>query len=224
LPAISDDPADFDEAVRAFRKRVPMPDWQWDALTQAEREFAFKVSGVAQADLVTEAWEAIDRALTEGTTLEAFKLEVGGQLEAAWGRADPARLETIFRTNTQSAYNGGRHEILSHPEVKKARPFWRFDGAADARQCDDCDPLDGVILPADDPFWHTHQPPLHHQCRCVITPLSDEEADDEGVTEDVPNVEVDEGFGRPPSAGGDWEPDTTTYPEPIRAVIDDRLP
>lgn len=224
---VTDDPAQYDEAVRAFRKRVPMPDWQWDALTEAEREFAFKVSGVAQADLVTEAWEAIDRALRDGTSLEDFKASVGGQLEEAWGRAEPARLETIFRTNTQSAYTAGQHAVVNSPEVRKARPYWRFDSSGDARVCDICDPLDGVVLPADDPFWADHIPPLHFDCRCPHpAPLSDEEAEEEGIAESAPDHEPDEGFGHAPTVGGggDWEPDTASYPEPIRAVLDERLP
>jgi SPP1 gp7 family putative phage head morphogenesis protein len=223
---VTDDPDRYDEAIRAFRKRVPMPDWQWDALTEAERTFAFKVSGVAQADLVTDAWEAIDRALRDGTTLEDFKAEVGAKLEAAWGREDPARLENIFRTNTHSAYTAGQHAVVSNPEVRKARPYWRFDTSDDPRVCDTCDPFDGLVLPADDPFWITHIPPLHGQCRCPHpAPLSPEEADDEGIADEVPDGEPQEGFGRAPSGvGSDWEPDTSAYPGPIRDVLRDRLP
>jgi SPP1 gp7 family putative phage head morphogenesis protein len=223
---VTADPEHFEEAVRQFRKRVPMSDAQWEALTLAEREFAFKVSGVAQADLVNDAWTAIDRAIRDGTTLEDFKREVGGQLEAAWGREDPARLETVFRTNTQSAYNGGRHEVMSHPEVKKARPFLRFDAVIDARTSDACDALDGTVRPADDPFWHTHHPPLHFNCRSILTPLTPDEADDEGVTKGPPPAdgEPDEGFGRPPTVGGDFEPRPADYPAPIADILRDRLP
>lgn len=220
----SANPDQFEEAVRAFRKKVPMPEAQWDALTQAEREYAFKVSGVAQADIVTDVWLAIDKALTEGTTLDAFKADVGDALEAAWGKTDPTRLETIFRTNTQSAYSAGRHEIMSHPEVKKARPFWRWDDADDAREDDLCADLHGVVLPADDPFWETRHPPIHFSCRCELTPLSKDEADDEGISEGAPDVEADEGFGRAPTGpGGDWEPDLADYPKPIADILRERL-
>lgn len=220
-----DDPAEFEEAVRFFRQRVPMPDWKWDALTEEERTFAFKVSGAAQADLATQAWEAMDKAIAQGTTLEEFKRDVGAKLEAAWGRTDPHRLETIFRTNALGAYNAGRHEILSHPEVRKARPYLRFDAVNDSRVSDVCEALDGTIRPADDPFWTTHTPPLHFNCRSVLVPLSDEEAQDEGVSGNVVGAEADEGFGRPPPAGGgaDWEPDPKDYPGPIGEVLDGKL-
>lgn len=223
MPTVTDDPGRFEEAIRSFRKRVPITDAQWDRLTEAEREFAFKVSGVAQADLVTDAYEAIDRAIVDGTTLEDFKLEVGDALEAAWGGADPARLETIFRTNTQTAYNGGRHEVMSNPEVRKARPYLRFDGVDDARQTEICAALDGTIRPADDPFWDTHHPPLHFNCRSILTPLSAEEAGDEGVDEEPPEADADDGFGRVPTVGGDWDPETSEYPPAIANILRDRL-
>lgn len=223
---VTDDPSEFAEAVAAFRRRVPMPDWKWDALSEAERTFAFKVSGVAQADLANDAWQAIDRAIAEGTTLDTFKNEVGAKLEAAWGKADPARLETIFRTNLLGAYNAGRHEILSHPEVKKARPFWRYDASGDDRDCDVCDALDGTVRPADDPWWHGHTPPCHFQCRCILVPLSQEEAEEEGIDKEGPDVDADEGFGKQPSGdepGGDWEPDPSGYPKPIAEVLEGKL-
>lgn len=223
---ITADPQHSEEAIRQFRKRVPMSDAQWAKLTEAEREFAFKVSGVAQADIVTDVWLAMDRAIRDGTTLEDFKAEIGGQLEAAWGVEDPARIETIFRTNALDAYNGGRHEILSHPEVKKARPYLRFDAVMDSRTSDLCDGLDGTVRPADDPFWHTHSPPLHFQCRSILTPLTDEEAADEGVDDEPPDPELqpDEGFGRPPTVGGDWEPKLSDYPPAIASILRERLP
>lgn len=219
---VTDDPDKFKEAIKAFRKRVPMTEDMWDRLSESEREFAFTVGGVVQADLVTDAWLAIDRAITDGTTFEDFKSEVGAGLEAAWGGADPARLETVFRTNTQMAYTGGRHEILSHPTVKQARPYWRWDDVDDSREDDLCAGLHGVVLPADDPFWNTRHPPLHFGCRCEITPLSKDEAEDEGISEDRPDVDADEGFGRRPSES-DWTPDVAAYPAPIGAILRGRI-
>ena len=62
---------------------------------------------------------------------------------------------------SDSANGRSTAEILSHPEVRKARPYWRFDSAGDDRVTEICEALDGTIRPADDPFWHTHTPPLH---------------------------------------------------------------
>jgi SPP1 gp7 family putative phage head morphogenesis protein len=223
---IPPDPDKFTEAVNAFRRRVPMPADEWDLLTQAEREHAFKVAGVAQADLAQEVHDALERAIRDGTTLDDFKREMGDRLAEAWGGDDPVRMETVFRTNVLSAYNAGRHEVFSAPAVRRARPYLRFDAVGDSRTSEICEELDGKILPADDPFWKKHTPPLHFNCRSILVALSPEEAEEEGIAAEAPETEaeVDDGFGREPTtAGKDWQPDTSGYAPEIRAALDEKL-
>lgn len=219
------DPELFDEAIKKFRARVPMTKDQYDSLEEGQQEHAFTVAEVTTADLVTEVFDSMNRALDSGHTFEDFKATAGESLLEHWGGDKPGRLETIFRTNLLSAYNGGRFAILSAPAVRATRPFSRFDGIDDDRQSDICRDADGTILPADDPWWASHTPPLHFNCRSVVTPLSPEEADDEGgVDDEGPDNEPTEGFGTPPTdQGPDWEPDLNDYPEEIRAELQARL-
>lgn len=45
-----------------------------------------------------------------------------------------------------------------------------------------------------------------HNCRCVLVPLSAEEAGEEGIDEEAPDVEADEDFGEAPTKDGqDWD-------------------
>lgn len=46
-------------------------------------EFAFTVADVAQLDMVVDVYEAIERAVAHGTTLDDFKADVGKSLEEA---------------------------------------------------------------------------------------------------------------------------------------------
>jgi SPP1 gp7 family putative phage head morphogenesis protein len=203
---------------------VPMTRAEWNKLTQGQREHAFMVSEVATADIVTEVWEALDSAIAKGTTLEEFKAEIGPRLLEHWGGDKPGRIETIFRTNVMSAYNGGRHEMISAPTVRKFRPFLRFDGIDDDSQTEICKAAEGVVLPADDPWWASHTPPLHFNCRSVVTPLAPDEAEDEGIDDEPPDQESAEGFGVPPSTDGpDWTPDLIGYPAEIRKTLEERL-
>jgi len=213
-PSISDDPERFDEAVDEFRKRVPLTEEEYESILEEERVRAFTVAGAAQADLVTQVYEAIDSAIEQGTTFEEFKDQVGDALESAWGGEIPGRLETIFRTNVQTAYSHGRYKIMTSKAVKEARPYWRAEVVDDDRTSDICEELIGVVLPADDPFWDDHIPPLHFNCRTVLSPLSAEEAADEGVAEEEPDTDADEGFGGTPDED-DWEPDAEDYPAEI---------
>lgn len=214
------DPDKFGQAIRAFRKRVPMTDAQFRALSEAEQEYAFTVAGVTQGNQVQSIFDAIDRAIEDGTTLEDFKAEAGDVLAEAWGGEDAPRVESLFRTNVLQSYNEGRHEIFSDPVVREARPYLRFDAVGDSRACDICDPLDGKVLAADDPFWAQHQPPLHPNCRCLVTPLDADEAHDEGISRGEPRSEPPaDGFG----GQADYEPDLGDFDPEIAAVLRDRL-
>lgn len=215
------DPNRFDEAVRAFRKRVPMTPAQYAKLAEEERAHAFTVANVTQARVVQDVYDALDRAIEDGTTLDDFRAEVGPQLEDAWGGEDATRVEMLFRTAAMQAYNEGRDEIFSHPEVRKARPYFRVDDVPDARQCDICEPLHDLVLPADDPFWKTHQFPLHPGCRCIKTALTPEEAAELGVDDGPPDDAEPpaEGFGQ----GEDYDPDLTAFATEVADILRDKL-
>jgi SPP1 gp7 family putative phage head morphogenesis protein len=219
---VTDDPAKFDQAVRFLRRKVGISEDDWDELTEAEQQRAFKVAAVAQADLAQEVLDAITSAVEDGTTFEDFRDAVGEKLADAWGGEDSPRLEGIFRTNTMAAYNGGRYEAFNDPEVKEARPFWRFDAIEDDRIDDVCADSDGTVLASDDPWWTTHLPPLHPNCRCTFVALSDEEAQEAGLTPEPTEREAADGFGAPP-ASDDWDPDLSTYSDPIREALESRL-
>jgi hypothetical protein len=99
-------PDRYAEAIAWFRNRVPMTDEEFAALDVAERQKAFTVAGVTQARPIQEIFNAIDRAIADGTTLDDFKDEVGAQLEDAWGGESPFRVETVFRTNIMCVLPG----------------------------------------------------------------------------------------------------------------------
>jgi hypothetical protein len=128
---------------------------------------------------------------------------------------------TIFRTNVMDAYNGGREAVFTAPAVKEARPYSRFDAIDDDRTCPECEALNSVTLPIDDPFWDSNSPPLHFCDRCVKTGVSQAEVDDAGGPDEVPEGQfADEGFGARPSVNGsDWKPDLAKYPEPIADAL-----
>src|SRR3989442_2378241 len=155
---------DFQEAVDWFFNRTPVTCPEWDAMAEAARKKAFMVSGVAQLDVIADAWKALERAIADGRTLADFKTDIGAKLEAAWAGTvkDPStRLETIFRTNVQLAYSAGRYRQLTHPDTLEERPIWKYSAILDSRVTSVCKICNGTILPADHAFWKGHIPPLH---------------------------------------------------------------
>lgn len=215
------DPASYDSAVGALLERVPVTREEFDELSDAAQARAFTISAVAQADLVSQVLDALAAAVRDGTSFEEFKDEVGDKLERAWGGEIPGRLETIFRTNVQTAYSHGRYRIMREGAVARARPYARLDGVADQRQSDICEELDGTVLPAEEFARRRLVPPLHFNCRTGLTPLSAAEAREEGIGGRV-RAKADEGFGAAPDED-EYEPDLNGYPPEVSEILARRL-
>lgn len=202
----------FKEAVSYFRSRIPRRAQDIDRLTEQNQETAFTLAGVTQLDLVTQVWTALDKAIAKGTDFSDFKQEVSASLTEAWGVEQPYRVETIFRTNVQSAYNAGRWEQMQDPDVIEIRPFSRFLAILDSRTTVlICRPIADTVLPQDNPWWRSHWPPLHHSCRSTVLPLTDEQATEVGRTRRALPVQPTEGFGMTPDQRG-YVPDISDSP------------
>ncbi len=197
---ISADPDEFEEAVAEFASRRVISRKEADKLENYAKRHAWWISGVAQMDIVNDAHRSILEAMRSGIPFEEWQKEIGPKLEAAWGRRDSARILTIFRNATTQAYNAGRWEQMNEPHVKAMRPYVEYDVVDDQRTTEHiCRPLIGVVLPIDDPFVLTHNPPLHHRCRTGLRSKRASYVERRGVTKDPPDVEVTPGFGYPPN-------------------------
>jgi len=161
-PHIVLEPVPFDEAIEYFGARIPMTPEQFSALSVQAQATAFTVGGVARMDLVEGIHGAILGAIEKGETLADFRGRVD-EMFASQGfvAADEGlgawRLETIFRTNIQTAYNVGRYEQMI--DQKEAFPFWEYDAVNDGNTRPEHAALDGMVFPADHPFWDTWYPP-----------------------------------------------------------------
>ncbi|RTH26277.1 phage head morphogenesis protein, partial [Thermus scotoductus] len=189
---VEPDPLRPEEALRWFRARLPLPDPEFRALGEEARRRAFFVAGLAALDMVQETMDALARALEEGRPFEDFQRELSDRVKNAWGEGSRHRLETVFRTNLQLAYGAGRwKEAVSAREL---RPYWGLSVVLDGRTSKICRPLAGIVLPADHPFWRTHVPPLHHNCRTALVTYTREEGERRAWKEPPPH-EPQAGFG-----------------------------
>lgn len=208
-PAADDE---FDRAEAWFSSRIVLSDDQRERIPFDARSRAFWIAGVAQLDMVQDVRNAIAAALRNGTGLAEFQKAVDAQLASAWGKSDPHRIGLIFRNACQTAYNAARWEQMTQPSVLLVRPFWMFDAIKDGRTSAICLLCGGTILPADDPWWDTHQCPLHHHCRSSIRNLTRREAERRGITAEYPRTDkgelvvADPGFGLSPKLAQEWRP------------------
>lgn len=200
---VSADPVDFTEAIAWFRNRVPIPDPEYRLLTERAKQRAFFVAGVGRLDILADVWGALLSALEDGTPYAEWAQQAGAILERAWGGSNPWHLETIFRTNVQHAYSAGRWRQMTEPNVLRARPYWMYDSVLDARTTEICRERNGVIRPADDPWWGANWPPLHHNCRSGVRALTQAEARARDIDVPLPAISPMEGFGSAPDIS-DW--------------------
>ena len=165
----------FDQQVAAFRARLGelVPTERWDDIEREAHDRAFMVAGAQKADLLADLAAAVDRAIAEGTGIEAFRQDFRAIVERngwhGWtGEGTAAgeawRTRTIYKTNMLVSYAAGRHAQLRQGGF----PFWvyRHSGAEHPRL--DHLSWNGLVLEADHPFWSAHYPPNGWGCGCKV--------------------------------------------------------
>ena len=122
--------------------------------------------------------------------------------KAGWEEDGGWYWETVYRTNTMSAFNAGRAEAFEEYEPE----FLEFIGIEDFRQTPVCASRSGIVKKRTDPFWKKNFPPLHFNCRSTVRPIYAEEAEAFGIKESE-NVSLPDapakGFRRNPAENWD---------------------
>ena len=156
-----------------------------DALTQAIDE-GLTMSQFRERltdKLVAGGWRARNTTaggqlkITETTSGFMGRVNEDGEIGSRFDK--PTRLETIFRTNLQSAYMAGRYEQFKANAVD--RPYWQYVAVMDEKTRPDHAALDGLVFRHDDEFWATHTPPNGYNCRCRFRALTQEDMADAGL-------------------------------------------
>lgn len=177
-----------EEALAFWRDKTPITAEVFKSLEAGARARAFAVAGLARLDQVSALQTALADALEQGETLASFKKRAAAIIEeAGWkGR----RVENIFRTNVQQAYQAGRYVQMRR--ASKARPYWQYVAVQDRRTRPAHAVLDGKVYPADHEFWNAHYPPNGFQCRCTVRSLSPRQVEAERLTveRDMPGPQV----------------------------------
>jgi len=75
-------------------------------------------------------------------------------------------LKTEYQTAIGQAQNARKWNDFEAD--KELFPMLEYDAVMDANTSDICRPLNGIVLPVDDPFWNTHAPLNHFMCRCFL--------------------------------------------------------
>ena len=176
---------DFDlpmtEAVDFWQQKLQLSPSEFYALTDEAKVLAFAVSGIAKGDELTTVYNALNKGLTEGISFEQWKQEAAAVFESrGWTGQKAWRLDTIFRTNIQTAYNVGRYQQMQ--QVTATRPYWRYSAVNDSRTRPAHRAMHGRIFPQDHPIWNTWYPPNGFRCRCSVNSVSQDDLESNGWT------------------------------------------
>lgn len=165
----------FQEQIAFFRDKVNLPTAAWTDIWEGMHSRAFVVAGAMKADLLTDLRGAVDKAISQGTTLAQFRKDFD-QIVATHGWAYNGgrgwRTRVIYDTNLRQSYNAGRYH--QQQQVTRTRPYWRYrhnDAVEHPRPVHQA--WDGLVLRHDDPFWATHYPQNAWGCHCFVETLSE---------------------------------------------------
>lgn len=167
-------PLPFEEAIEHFRDKVILSPEKYKELINEVKAKAFSISGITRMDVLEDLFSEIEKGLSEGITFNDFKKSAKDIMKnSGWEGLAPYRLDTIFRTNIQTAYQAGHY--TQQVEFKKERPWWQYVAVMDSRTRPSHASMNGIALPHDDPFWQKNYPPNGFNCRCTVRSLSGRE-------------------------------------------------
>ena len=194
-----------DAAINALVSKKVVSRATVDAMDEKAKSRAFYVSRLAELKAVGRVKDYLVDNLKDKTSFQNFvkNLDKDELLKkAGWEENGGWYWETVYRTNTMSAFNAGRAEAFEEYEPE----FLEFIGIEDFRQTPVCAARSGIVKKRTDPFWKKNFPPLHFNCRSTVRPVYAEEAAAFGIKESadvsLPDAPA-KGFGRNPAA--EWD-------------------
>lgn len=165
----------FAEQIAAFRLRLGnlVPTSRWDDIRTSAHDTGFMVAGASKADLLSDLAGAVDKAVSQGTSLEEFRRDFRQIVERrgwhGWTGEDTAagrawRTRVIYRTNMSTSYAAGRHAQLRDGNF----PLWVYRHGASREPRIIHLSWNGLVLAPDHPFWKAHYPPSAWGCSCYV--------------------------------------------------------
>ena len=201
-------PVTFLEALQyAHDKKIVLPD-EFYSMDLKTRQMATIVSFLSSLEQVEIVIKSLNKTLANGGTFNDFQ-----KLIAESEIILPKHyLDTVFRTNIQSAYGHGRWQQQNRNKAK--RPYLMYSAIDDSRVRPAHLALNRIVLPIDHPFWLTHYPPLGFRCRCTVIALTEAQALKYGITPDDKLPEVSEAL--------DWSSHPLQFGD-LEALVDKKI-
>jgi len=229
-----------EEIVKWFQSKGLTFSWNWQDTWQEAHAKAFTVAKVMKMDILQELMDEVDKIFSKGITFKQFQKDLEPILKRLgwWGKVkasevsgyvpmpgvdpdkivqlgSPARLETIFRVNSNVSYNAGRYKFQMQNAAN--RPYWLYVQLERKHKRKAHAVYANKVFRYDDPIWDKIYPPNGWSCGCYAVALTLEEVNARGLkvikgTDVVINVE--EGWDYNPGKAA-FSPDLTKYDSDI---------
>jgi len=172
-----------DDIRRWVEARKPVPLNRWNDIGAEEHARSFAVARTAGQDVIDDLYSAFYSTVEQGGTERDFEalvmptLRRKGWLPDASEDQVATRVRLIYDTNLRLARAAGRWS--RYQATRAALPYLRGVTGRDERvrhppKSPDSDhrAWEGIILPADHPFWTRWFPPLGFRCRCSVIQMT----------------------------------------------------
>lgn len=162
----------FDEAIQQMASRgVVLPDRYYGQLQGLHKQLAFSIAHVAKLDQLQAVLDSLTAHLKNGGTFASWQKHVDVK---ALG-LPKHRLDNIFRTNIQQAYNHGHwQQAVAN---KSTHGYLLYDAINDSRTRPTHKANDGIIRKIDDPIWRRIWFSRSvYRCRCRLISLTEKQA------------------------------------------------
>jgi len=164
-----------EDALKQFRRRVPIKKSEYTRMLGRERNKAFTVAGVIEKDMIGQVQVLVDKAIDQGWGTREFSHALKQANLKYTGTAygtdrlkgqpiTPYHTETILRTNFADVYSYGRESMFNDPDVIEFVPAYQYSAILDTRTRATHYQMDGRIYARDDPIWDDWNPPNGYNC------------------------------------------------------------
>lgn len=177
----------IDAAVRDLQAKRLLTQAEFNVLDQDARRAAFTIARLGSTDAIGKVREALADDLRDGGSLRDFRLRISDAI--AGSGLGEHQVEAVYRTQVAQAYSAGQKDILDHPLVADEFPYLLWTATHDSRTRPDHLAMEHsgqngtAVYRRDDPIWQTLYPPAGWNCRCMVIPLSIEDAAKHGSRE-----------------------------------------
>ncbi|ENK7461323.1 F protein [Vibrio parahaemolyticus] len=157
----------FEEQIAYFRNKVNVPTERWADMWKQAHDRSFIVAGAMKDDLLADFRSAVDKAISEGKSLNWFKSEFKHIVaKHGWEHNGHAnwRSQVIYETNLRQSYTAGREQQIE--QIKHRRPYGIYKHSGSEHPRHDHLSWNNMVLPLDDPWWKTHTPINGFGCKC----------------------------------------------------------